>query len=910
MSSELRFSEIYPRWQLWAIRLVGVFIVLSVVTVGVAIDARNPPLTDNGFIVGAFLGAGLGAGVVSWLLLTRAPTTVEIEAQDGECFGTAVAASFMFLLPWFVVYMLVGVVLRLLSVVSLVPYPGTDAILIVSSVIAACVTSAGAPEWSLSDEGEVSIERKAQPSRETPPFYTDSNSEQADDDLNTPSEQDRELEDLLESINFSRERSEELIQDGSFERASERIQVGLDACKKATDLSESRQLGRLDEIEFEYNRLKTLHAQARKNDDEPPDEEDQALQRAQELTKAAEEALDEHEFETAAGRASGAEALLEDVETSDTGDIDRSRAEIEKLRQRLRSKVREEVQALTSRAEEMYDQSVTHVDAGEYEQANASVVDSIEQTRQVRHLVQQHDIENPDSLEDIDTSLSSLQDRIESIKTTERETEEQQNAVRRAIQSGEYEHAEEALRHFREQISNLDEFDEVESTVSSFKSEARQLEQKLSTDRASQRVNGFLGAAGSSRSQAEQLLSENEYDRAIRRLESARNSLAEAERLNERHDLSRGDTIAEKKGTIQSLLESASSKPAEDLSTILQEAESEIASGIDARDANDVTAAVESFEAALSQYKDAAELATECDLDQQWEVEQRRSMVEEYLEVTQEALNNRQRTVRNELEQTLETAESVLTRVEQHMEVDDVVSARESLTEVRSHVDDAARLVETGLATERLEDRYTEVDQREAELREQLPDEQPDGYRTSDLVESLQVLATKLGEPPRPEFVNQYGDYPADAYLDVFGSWPEALAATNLDPIDEASRKRGIYSRVEVLNAVVELANELGHPPSKSEMNTHGAMSASPVQSRFTDWETALEVAGVTEEQLETSGDERGEEQPETGGEEPSEGQLETSDDDQDAVEDDSGDTDTGGILGEIEGEIKEFGAE
>lgn len=118
----------------------------------------------------------------------------------------------------------------------------------------------------------------------------------------------------------------------------------------------------------------------------------------------------------------------------------------------------------------------------------------------------------------------------------------------------------------------------------------------------------------------------------------------------------------------------------------------------------------------------------------------------------------------------------------------------------------------------------------------------------------MQLLATKLGESPRPEFVTSYGEYPAEAYLDAFGSWPEALAAASLDQIDEEARERRKYTRVEILDALVELGEELGHPPSKGEMNENGAMSASPVQSRFEDWETALELAGVADDDFTDDG--------------------------------------------------------
>ena len=115
-------------------------------------------------------------------------------------------------------------------------------------------------------------------------------------------------------------------------------------------------------------------------------------------------------------------------------------------------------------------------------------------------------------------------------------------------------------------------------------------------------------------------------------------------------------------------------------------------------------------------------------------------------------------------------------------------------------------------------------------------------YDNRNLKNALQQLAMKLGESPRPEFVNKYGEYPADVYIESFGSWEDALAAANLDPIDEVERSRGMYSRLEVLDAVFDLTEELGRFPSRTEMNSKGTVSSTTVETRFEDWETALSL--------------------------------------------------------------------
>jgi|APHM01.1.fsa_nt_gi hypothetical protein len=111
-----------------------------------------------------------------------------------------------------------------------------------------------------------------------------------------------------------------------------------------------------------------------------------------------------------------------------------------------------------------------------------------------------------------------------------------------------------------------------------------------------------------------------------------------------------------------------------------------------------------------------------------------------------------------------------------------------------------------------------------------------------DLIDAVQRLAAKCEESPRPEVVDKYGEYPADGYIETFGSWEDALTAANLDLIDEATRERRVYSRMEVLDAVGDLIDKLGHVPSQTEMNRKGAVSATTVANRCENWNTALSL--------------------------------------------------------------------
>lgn len=776
----------------------------------------------------------------------------------------------------------------------------------------------------------VKVKQEDTPSDSTSLSDVDDNVTQTKDkDASSVRDTDLEkaFEGLLGSIEDAQARAEEAIENGYYESAIEQLETAKESCKDAAKINEKHNLGGSEEITAKETELENLLLQAENNpnqgsnkgpDDESDPESTAVRRKAENLIDASREAIEEREFETAAYRISKVESIIEDAGTDSDLDVKQLQAEVDELEERLRSEIREEVHELLSSAEERYEQSRARLGSDYYEkgydQAKAQLELGLDSLSKAEKLCNRYDPEWEDTITDTKAEIRSLLETVSSkpakdlatkiqqakaisetvherigehvkeIESTLDELKAQRDATQRGIHSSDYDRAEEALDQLQNSISKLEELEGAESITSAFKQEAEELEQEIAIGRASTRINGFLGAVSSSRSQAEQLLEEGTYDQAISRLEAALDSLDQAEEINDRHVLGREDTIEKKRKELLSLLETASNKPAEDLSIKIQEAEDSISNGIQARTREDFSAAVESFETARNRYEAAHDLASQYDLAQQWEVAQRRSMVQEYYEVTQETLDKRRQTVEDGLEQTLEAAESVIHQAEQHIEVDDFVSARESLTQARDQIDDAAQLLDIGVATNPFKTRYTEVKQREKHLREQIPDSDgSEKYRARDLVESLQVLSTKLGESPRPEFVNQYGEYPADAYLEMFGSWPESLAAANLDPIDEVGRERRSYSRVEVLDAIVALADELGHPPSKGEMNKKGGMSASPVESRFKNWETALEVAGVTSDGTEKDG--------------------EAIDSNESKQEDEKED----GILGEIENEIQSF---
>lgn len=355
--------------------------------------------------------------------------------------------------------------------------------------------------------------------------------------------------------------------------------------------------------------------------------------------------------------------------------------------------------------------------------------------------------------------------------------------------------------------------------------------------------SGMLGSIGAGLSAAEDHIDAAAFTDAESRLDGAAATLERARTLNQEHQLERDDALAERQQRIETLRQELAKAEDERLSTLLADAEAAIADGIEHREAQAHTEAVDAFATAAAHYETASELVADRERPEAWEVDERYSMVRDYLDQSKAELAERRQAVHQDLTAVLETAEQRLYRAEQFAEVDDTVSAREALEESVRNLDKAAQLLATGVADDSYQARAEELVAEAESLNASLPEASETAeYRTRELIQSLQELATDLTESPRPELLNAYGAYPADAYLDAFGSWPEALAAANLEPIDEAARQRRKYTRVEVLDALAELWDELGHPPDKSDMNREGRMSASPVMSRFTDWEAAIGI--------------------------------------------------------------------
>lgn len=113
--------------------------------------------------------------------------------------------------------------------------------------------------------------------------------------------------------------------------------------------------------------------------------------------------------------------------------------------------------------------------------------------------------------------------------------------------------------------------------------------------------------------------------------------------------------------------------------------------------------------------------------------------------------------------------------------------------------------------------------------------------RTSDaqLLAEMDRLVDELGRSPTITEMDVVGAYSADTYKERFDSWAKALHTAGYEPI----KQHGI-SEDAILSEITRLAEEIGDPPTASEMRSKGKFTVTTAQNRFGSWNQALEAAG------------------------------------------------------------------
>ncbi|WP_081909277.1 homing endonuclease associated repeat-containing protein [Haloferax prahovense] len=104
-----------------------------------------------------------------------------------------------------------------------------------------------------------------------------------------------------------------------------------------------------------------------------------------------------------------------------------------------------------------------------------------------------------------------------------------------------------------------------------------------------------------------------------------------------------------------------------------------------------------------------------------------------------------------------------------------------------------------------------------------------------ELCEAIEELADELGRIPTARHMDDQGRFNSHMYAERFGSWVDAIEATELD------------YRTEVLDDLQAVAVKLGHLPTTTEMETHGVYSPNDVYKHFDSWDEAKEATQFEE---------------------------------------------------------------
>lgn len=120
-----------------------------------------------------------------------------------------------------------------------------------------------------------------------------------------------------------------------------------------------------------------------------------------------------------------------------------------------------------------------------------------------------------------------------------------------------------------------------------------------------------------------------------------------------------------------------------------------------------------------------------------------------------------------------------------------------------------------------------------------------------ELLEHFTEFAASLGRPPTTTEMNEDGEYSTGLYYQHYESWGDVIedAGFNKDHYNEAKSTASNRERVpdeDLLNHIHEVALEVGHPPTTTEMNEYGDYSHTLYSQRFDGWRTAVKEAGLT----------------------------------------------------------------
>lgn len=121
-------------------------------------------------------------------------------------------------------------------------------------------------------------------------------------------------------------------------------------------------------------------------------------------------------------------------------------------------------------------------------------------------------------------------------------------------------------------------------------------------------------------------------------------------------------------------------------------------------------------------------------------------------------------------------------------------------------------------------------------------------YSNDELLQEIRRIADELDRPPRATDMENRGNISPATFINRFGSWENALEKAGLDPDENAAGKQ--YTDDELASELRHLRSEYDRPPTTSEMDDEGKYSASVYLNRFDSWKDALQAADLDPENM------------------------------------------------------------
>lgn len=115
----------------------------------------------------------------------------------------------------------------------------------------------------------------------------------------------------------------------------------------------------------------------------------------------------------------------------------------------------------------------------------------------------------------------------------------------------------------------------------------------------------------------------------------------------------------------------------------------------------------------------------------------------------------------------------------------------------------------------------------------------PKAITRESLLEEIQRLSSIVDGTPALFDVDEHGEFSRDPFYREFGSWNDALLEAGLQ-----INREGKVSYEQLQEEMHRMADELGRPPKKLEMDEMGKYSGLAYYRRFDGWNNALREFG------------------------------------------------------------------